>query len=130
MSRVVRRGGLSPIKLSGFAERHLLSGCCLCGCDVCFGPRAIAAGHGKDAFELNDQARELWRRHRNALLLAWRDPDSTPGGGGFSAAGYRGAGRWLPAWAECKFDGIKLPKRSGSWPAEVKKIYETIQDNL
>ena len=130
MTRTTRRGGLSPIKLKGFTELHLLTGCCLCGCEACYGPRGIAAGHGREAYELNDQARELWRRHRNTLLLVWRDPDSIPGGGGFSAAGLRGAGRWLPAWAEVKFDGERLPKRSAAWPAEIKKLYETIRDNL
>ena len=130
MSRVVRRGGLSPVKLSGFTERHLLTGCCLCGCNCCFGPRAIAAGHGKEAFELNDQARDLWRRHRNSLLLTWRDPDSTPSGAGFGSAGLRGAGRWLPAWSEVVFEGVKLPKRSASWPSVVKKLHEEMSDNL
>ena len=113
-------------QLGGFEQLHLLTGCCLCGCDICFGPRAIAAGKGKDAFELNDMARELWRRHRNALLLVWRDPEATPSGAGFGAEGRRGAGRWLPCWAECKFEGVKLPKRSAAWPSEIKKLHEHI----
>ena len=124
------RSRKAAAQLSGFTELHLLVGCCLCGCACCYGPRGIAAGHGKEAFELNDMARELWRRHRNLLLLHWRDPEATPTGGGFSAAGLRGAGRWLPAWAECKFEGVKLPPRSADWPPVIKKIHEEIRDNL
>jgi len=128
--RTTRRGGLSPVKLKGFTELHLLVGCCYCGCEACYGSRGIAAGHGREAYELNDQARELWRRHRNGLLLVWRDPDSTPTGGGFSAAGYRGAGRWFPCFGEVVFDKVTLPKRSAAWPAVIKKIHGEIKDNL
>ena len=118
-------------QLGGFEQLHLLTGCCLCGCSLCFGPRAIAAGKGKEAYELNGMGAELWRRHRNTLLKIWRDDEATPGvRGGFSSESLRGYGQYLPAWGECVYDGARLPKKAAEWPAAVKDMRATIQDNL
>lgn len=130
MTRTVRRGGLSPVKLHGFTEIHFLVGCCLCGCQACYGPRGIAVTKGRAAFELTDKAADLWRRHKVYLLAFWRDPDAVPTGAGFSAAGLRGAGKWVPCFGEVKFDGAKLPKRAASWPGPVRKLHQEISDNL
>lgn len=117
--------------LDGFTSRHILSGCCSCGCQACAGPRGIAIGKGHGEFELNESARGLWRRHRNSLLQIWRDADSTPGAvAGFSAESLRGYGQYLPAWGECVYDGARLPKKAAEWPAAVKDMRATIQDNL
>ena len=85
---------------------------------------------GKEAYELRPEAEKIWRLHRSRLLDAWRDPDAVPTGAGFSAAGLRGAGKWVPCFGEVKFDGAKLPKRAASWPGPVRKLWEQIRDNL
>ncbi len=118
-------------KPDGFLALHLLTGSCLCGCQACAGPRGIAIGKGYDEFELNESGRELWRRHRNTLLKTWRDDEATPGArGGFSAESLLGYGQYLPAWAECVYDGARLPRKSAAWPSKVKEMHITINDNL
>ena len=118
-------------KPDGLLALHLLTGACLCGCQACYGPRGVAASSGHDAFEGNEHARELWRRHRNALLQIWRDAEATPGvTGGFSAESLRGYGQYLPAWSEIIYDGARLPRKAAAWPANVKKMHSTIDDNL
>ena len=125
------RASRQSAALDGFTSLHLLSGCCLCGCQACYGPRGVAAGKGRGEFELHDGARELWRRHRNTLLKIWRDDEATPGvRGGFSAESLRGYGRYLPAFCEILYDGAKMPKKAPEWPAAVKDMRATIQDNL
>ena len=125
----MKRGAVS--KLSGSTERHLLCGCCLVfACDICFGGPGMARPLGKEAYELRPEAERIWTVHRSRLLASWRDPDAMPTGAGFSAAGLRGAGRWIPCFAEVVFDGMKLPKRSAAWPSVVKKLHEEMSDNL
>ena len=118
-------------KPDGLLALHLLTGSCLCGCQACFGPHGIARTTGHEAFEVNESARELWRRHRNTLLRIWRDDEATPGvQGGFSAESCRGYGQYLPAFCEILYDGAKMPKKAAAWPAKVKDMRATIQDNL
>lgn len=128
--RTTRRGGHLPAKLDGFTELHLLVGCCFCGCKACYGPAGIAKSGGKEGYAMNENARELWRRHRNALLLVWLDPDAMPTGGGFSAKGQAGCGRWFPCFAEVVFDGAAWPRKSAKWPPVVKHIYDHVSDQL
>lgn len=125
----IKRGAVS--KLSESTERHLLCGCCLVfACDICFGGPGMARPLGKDAYELRPEAEKIWRLHRSRLLGVWNDETGTPEPRGFDAESLRGAGRWIPAWAECRLDGIPLPKRAASWPGPVRKLHQEISDNL
>ncbi len=120
----------STTALDGFTQIHLLLGCCYCGCTICAGPHGIARTNGREGFELEEHARAIWRRHRTALLRVWRDAEAIPRAGGFSAEGCRGAGRWIPSFAEVKFENAEWPKQEKSWPATVRKLHAHISDEL
>jgi len=64
------------------------------------------------------------------ILEIWRDPDSIPSGSDFCAENGRGAGRWIPCYAEVVFDGATWPKLDRAWPPVVKKIWDSINDYL
>jgi len=115
--------------LSGPANLHLLTGCCLVGCELCSRQRAFCPP-GVEAYTLKPEGRRAWEKHRERLLALWRDPEGKPTGAGFSGGGYRGAGRWIPCFAEVFYDGASWPKRSASWPAVVRKIADAINDEL
>lgn len=120
-------------KLSGATEMHLLSGYCLmCNCQLCSGGPGMSAPLGLHPYSLNENAREIWERNRDRLLAIWRDPDGRgrqPGGSGFNATAYHGAGRTgVPCWAEIRYEGAKLPKMDKIWPADVKKQFRELKD--
>jgi hypothetical protein len=116
--------------LSNPAGVHLLEGCCLLGCELCSGARSHCAP-GVAPFTLNAElAAAAWTRHKNALLTIWRDPDAIPAAVGFRPEGRRGAGRWIPCYAEVVFDGAPWPKLDKTWPESVKKIWDNIKSEI
>lgn len=129
--RVTRRGGAIPSRISGPTELHLTQGCCLMvGCQACSGPPGIAQAQGLPGWTFNNNAKRLWRLHRERILEIWRDPDALPTGTDFDAEAGRGCGRFFPCYAEVFFDGAEWPKLDRSWPPVVKKIWEYINDDL
>jgi hypothetical protein len=119
------------VKLSGPSQMHLLEGCCLMGCQVCAGARAIAGLRMLDAWTLEPTARATWERNRESLLEIWRDPAGhQPGTSNFSAEHSRGTGRYFPCFAEVIFDSAPWPKLNRSWPKAAKRFWENIDDAL
>ena len=114
------------ITIGTFEMLHLLQGCCLCGCQLCYGPDGIARTHGADAWTLRDFARDTWRQNRSALLQIWRTKPAGALTAGFRAAAYRGHGFWFPCFAEALFDGTTWPNKDKNWPAEARKVWDSI----
>lgn len=115
--------------LSGPADLHLLTGCCLVGCELCSRQRAFCPP-GVEAYTLKPEGRRAWEKHRERLLSLWRDPEGEPTGAGFSGGGYRGLGRWFPCFAEVVYDGKPWPKRDKKWPTAIKILWEALDDEL
>jgi hypothetical protein len=117
-------------KLTGASEMHLLTGVCLISfsCQLCSGNHNESYALGVDPYTLNQDAKEIWLKHRERLLTIWRDPEGRgrlPGGSGFRGDTFRGAGRFgLPAWAEIKFEGAKMPKLDRKWPQDVQEAWK------
>ncbi len=107
---------------------HLLTGRCLIAfaCQICSGNHAQSRALGVNPYTLNQDAKEIWEKHRERLLAIWRDPAGRqPGSSGFNATGYQGCGRLgLPCWAEIQFEGAKMPKFDRKWPSDIKQAWE------
>lgn len=72
-----------------------------------------------------------WERHRRGILAIWMDPAGAGQGSLFGPEPCRGCGRTgLPTFAECMWDGAKLPKKNTYWPDDVKRVWENIRANL
>ena len=117
-------------QISGATEMHLLTGQCLIAfsCQICSGNHNQSASLGVEPYTLNQDAKEIWLKHRERLLTIWRDPEGrgrVPGSSGFNAMAFHGAGRLgLPCWGEIQFESAKMPKFDRKWPSDIKKAWE------
>ena len=107
---------------------HLLRGCCLTHCSLCYGPAGIAGPNL--AWRLRPHAAQVWRRHRSELLAIWRTKPEGPRQAGFRAAVFRGFGAWFPCFAEIVFDGVPLPPPDKAWPEETRGAYASLSTYL
>lgn len=119
------------LKLDGSSETHLLAGYCLISsCQICSGGLGMSRPLGLEPYTLNTSAKDVWERHKEKLLMVWRDPEGRGKGSGFCAEGLRGAGRLgLPTWAEIIFEEAKLPPLDNAWPPDVKKAWRSLKEN-
>jgi hypothetical protein len=124
-----------PIKrntqLPGTLEMlHLFRGCCLCGCSLCYGARAIARVVGAEPWAFKPHARDVWNFTRAELLRIWRTKPQGPRRPGFKAAAHRGYGCWFPCFAEIVFDGTEWPRLDKKWPKDTQEVWESIDAGL
>ena len=120
-------------KLTGATEMHLFTGYCLiANCQLCSMGPGMSGPLGLAPYTLNANAMDIWKKHRDRLLMIWRDPAGLqPRSSGFNATGYQGCGRTgLPCWAEIHFEKAKMPKYDKTWPADVKKQWRELRDRF
>jgi hypothetical protein len=120
----------SEIQLGTFEILHLLRGCCLRGCKLCFGPVAIARSYGRRPYDLKPIAAQAWRENRRRLLEMGRKPVVGARKAGFRAAAERGYGEFFPCFGEVIFDGVAWPEMDKKWPDEVKNAHESLSCTL